>query len=50
LGPLWYVFKEVPKLRPLESISHIHTFINIPALLLKNTLRYLMRAGILTKV
>ena len=33
-----------------ECISHIHTFVNIPALLLKNTLRFLMRAGILTKV
>jgi hypothetical protein len=31
-------------------ISPIHTFVNIPALLLKNTLRFLMRAGILTKV
>ena len=32
------------------SISPIHTFVNIPALLLKNTLRFLIRAGILTKV
>ena len=31
-------------------ISPIHTFVNIPALLLKNTLRFLIRAGILTKV
>jgi hypothetical protein len=31
-------------------ISPIHTFVNIPALLLKNTLRVLIRAGILTKV
>ena len=32
------------------SISPIHTFVNIPALLIKNTLRYLIRAGIFTKV
>jgi hypothetical protein len=32
------------------NISLIHTFVNIPALLLKNTLRFLIRAGILTKV
>ena len=32
------------------GISPIHTFVNIPALLLKNTLRFLIRAGILTKV
>jgi hypothetical protein len=31
-------------------ISPIHTFVNIPALILKNTLRFLIRAGILTKV
>ena len=30
--------------------SLIHTFVNIPALLFKNTLRFLIRAGILTKV
>ena len=28
----------------------IHTFVNIPALLLKNTLRFLIRAGIFTNV
>ena len=33
-----------------STISLIHTFVNIPALLLKNTLRFLIRAGILTKV
>jgi hypothetical protein len=33
-----------------EYISPIHTFVNIPALLLKNTLRFLIRAGIFTKV
>ena len=32
------------------KISPIHTFVNIPVLLLKNTLRFLIRAGILTKV
>ena len=32
------------------NISPFHTFVNIPALLLKNTLRFLIRAGILTKV
>jgi hypothetical protein len=32
------------------ELSPIHTFVNIPALLLKNTLRFLIRAGILTKV
>ena len=31
-------------------ISLIHTFVNIPALLLKNTLRFLIWVGILTKV
>ena len=31
-------------------ISPIHTFVNIPALLLKNKLRFLIRAGIFTKV
>jgi hypothetical protein len=31
-------------------ISPIHTFVNIPALLLKNTPRSLIRAGILTNV
>ena len=34
----------------LNCISPIHTIVNIPALLLKNTLRFLIRAGILTKV
>ena len=34
----------------LNYISPIHTFANIPALLLKNTLRFLMRARIFTKV
>ena len=34
----------------LHIISPIHTFVNIPALLLKNTLRFLITAGILTKV
>ena len=33
----------------IYSISPIHTFVNIPALLLKNTLRFLIRAGIFTK-
>jgi hypothetical protein len=37
--------------RPCELlISLIHHFVDIPALLLKNTLRFLIRAGILTKV
>jgi hypothetical protein len=31
-------------------ISPIYTFVNIPALLLKNTLRFLIRARIFTKV
>jgi hypothetical protein len=33
-----------------QYISPIHTFVNIPALVLKNTLRFLIRAGIFTKV
>ena len=33
-----------------SAISLYHTFVNIPALLLKNTLRLLIRAGIFTKV
>jgi hypothetical protein len=33
-----------------SSISPIYTFVYIPALLLKNTLRFLIRAGIFTKV
>jgi hypothetical protein len=33
-----------------NCISLYHTFVNIPALLLKNTLLLLIRAGILTKV
>jgi hypothetical protein len=33
-----------------QYISPIHTFVNIPALLLKNTLRFLIKAGIFTKV
>ena len=34
----------------ISLISLIHTFVNLPALLLKNTLRFLIRAGRLTKV
>ena len=33
-----------------QYISPIHTFVNILALLIKNTLRFLIRAGIFTKV
>ena len=33
-----------------KFISTTYTFVNIPALLLKNKLRYLIRAGIFTKV
>jgi hypothetical protein len=40
------ILSEIVKL----FISLIHTFVNNPALLLKNTLRFLIRAGILTKV
>ena len=35
---------------PQTLISPIRLFVNIPALLLKNTLRFLIRAGIFTKV
>jgi hypothetical protein len=34
----------------VSLISHVHTFGDIPALLLMNTLRFLIRAGIFTKV
>ena len=38
------------KTEMLLTVSPIHTFVNIPALLLKNTLRFLIRDGIFTKV
>jgi hypothetical protein len=42
--------KVTNNLHKWSSISSIHTFVNIPVLLLKNTLCFLIRAGILTKV
>jgi hypothetical protein len=44
------LFKGLISLYSHITISPIHTFMNIPAILLKNTQRFLIRAGIFTKV
>jgi hypothetical protein len=43
-----YIFKNFKISKSRLSISLYHTFVNIPALLLKNTISLLIRAGILT--
>jgi predicted DNA-binding transcriptional regulator len=49
-GPSLKVSQNYQIMRKFLRISHIHTFVNIPALLFKNTLLFLIRAGIFTKV
>ena len=41
---------EQKKISPIRGTLLYHTFVTIPALLLKNTLSFLIRAGIFTKV
>ena len=42
--------QNVAKIQAWPDISPIHTCVNIPAIQLKNTLLFLIRAGIFTKM